>query len=291
MQTFKTNAEAGTMGLAILSGVLDSCAKSIATGKGAKITCFIATVNSQRSANALRQRFLQHSSLLKVTTGDNVQAMAEADIIIWAFKPYMVDEVLRVKGVREAIAGKLVISVLVGSPIAKLEDAAFHHSSRPSKKILFIKRAMPNVGAEYGQSMTVIEATKMEPYHEEISDWIFVQVGKISSVAPELFDIAGVLAGASSALMSVAFDGILDGAVSQGLKRADATKILTQSLVSLAACLENGEHPAILREKISSPKGTTIAGLLSLEEDRARFAYTKATIASTKRSQEITLQK
>ncbi len=70
------------------------------------------------------------------------------------------------------------------------------------------------------------------------------------------------------------------------MKRADANKILTQSLISLATLLQN-EHPAVLREKFSSPKGTTIAGLLSLEEDRARYAYSKATIASSERSKEI----
>ncbi len=92
-----------------------------------------------------------------------------------------------------------------------------------------------------------------------------------------------MLAGASAALLSIAFDGMLDGVVSQGLRRADAKKILTQSLFSMAKLLET-EHPAVLREKFSSPKGTTIAGLLSLEEDRARYAFSKAVIATSKRS-------
>ncbi len=63
---------------------------------------------------------------------------------------------------------------------------------------------------------------------------------------------------------------MLDGAISQGMKRADAMKILVGTLFSLAKLLEDG-HPAVLREKISSPKGTTIAGLLRLQEDRVRY--------------------
>jgi pyrroline-5-carboxylate reductase len=122
--------------------------------------------------------------------------------------------------------------------------------------------------------------------YEDLTEWMFSQLGKIAPVAPELYDVAGVMAGASGALLSVAFDGMLDGAVSQGMKRADANKILTQSLISLATLLQH-EHPAVLREKFSSPKGTTIAGLLSLEEDRARYAYSKATIVSSERSKEI----
>lgn len=99
------------------------------------------------------------------------------------------------------------------------------------------------------------------------------------------------MAGASGALLSIAFDGMLDGAVKEGLKRADAKKILTQALFSLATLLESGEHPAVLREKFSSPKGTTIDGLVSLEEDRARWAFGRAVVAATRRSKEIGEQK
>jgi pyrroline-5-carboxylate reductase len=87
-------------------------------------------------------------------------------------------------------------------------------------------------------------------------------------------------------LLSVTFNRMLDGAVKQGLKRADAKKILTQSLFSIAKLLET-EHPAVLREKFSSSRGTTIDRLLSLEEDRARYIYSKVVIVSTKRSLEI----
>lgn len=282
------------MGSSVLSGVMGSAAKSIAAGEEPKISRFIATVNSQKSADTLRQRFSKYSDIFQVTKGGNVEAMAKADVIMWAFKPYMVDEVLKGKGVQKSIAGKLVISVLAGSPVPRLEEAVAYPlglDNVPFDERFFVQRAMPNIGAEYGQSMTVMETAVMSPHHKDLAEWIFQQVGKTSSVSPENFGIAGVLAGTASASLSIAFDGILDGAVSQGLKRADARKILTQSLMSLVACLEAGEHPAVIREKVSSPQGTTIAGLLSLEEDRARYAYSKATIASYKRGQEISNQK
>ncbi|PMD53645.1 pyrroline-5-carboxylate reductase [Hyaloscypha bicolor E] len=283
------------MGAAILSGVLESCSRAQANGEEPKISRFIATVNSEGSADALQRRFEAYADRFDVRRGENVTAMREADIVLLAFKPYMVDLVLRQPGVREALAGKLIISVLVGSPPAKLEEAIFNRDSdfdwgeiprKEQGKPLYIKRAMLNIAAEFRESMTVIETTNMPRQYEEITEWIFLQLGKIQPVAPDLFDIGGVLAGASGALLSVAFDGMLDGAVKQGLKRADAKKILTQSLFSMAKLLEN-EHPAVLRERFSSPKGTTIDGLLSLEEDRARYAFSKAVIASTKRSLEI----
>jgi pyrroline-5-carboxylate reductase len=291
----KSDISLGTMGTAILSGVLESCSRASAKGEEPKMSRFIATVNSDSSAEALRKRFDGNTHQFEVRKGKNVTAMREADIVLLAFKPYMVDLVLRESGVREALAGKLIISVLVGSPPAKLEEAIFNEASdsdwgeisRKEKRTpMYIKRAMLNIAAEFRESMTVIETTNMPKEYEDITDWIFLQLGKIQPVAPDLFDIGGVLAGASGALLSVAFDGMLDGAVKQGLKRGDAKKILTQSLFSMAKLLEN-EHPAVLREKFSSPKGTTIDGLLSLEEDRARYAYSKAVIASTKRSLEI----
>ncbi|KAH7408036.1 pyrroline-5-carboxylate reductase dimerization-domain-containing protein [Cadophora sp. MPI-SDFR-AT-0126] len=277
----------GNMAGAILSGVLDSCAKTQAAGEP-RISRFVATVNSEGSAKRVKSQFDKYSDRLQVIQGDNVKAMREADVVLLGFKPYMIDLVLTVDGVREALAGKLVISVLAGSPVEKLKAAIFHAGPKiADEKPFFIKRAMMNMAAEYGQSMTVLETNPLIPKeHEDLVEWMFSQLGKTAPVAPELYDVAGVMAGASGALLSVAFDGMLDGAVSQGMKRADANKILTQSLISLATLLQN-EHPAVLREKFSSPKGTTIAGLLSLEEDRARYAYSRATIASSERSKEI----
>lgn len=275
------------MASAILSAVLESCAAIQAAGDEPRFSRFTATCNSASTVMGLEARFSTYADRLSVWRGENIKAMQEADVILLGFKPYMIDLVLRKEGVREALAGKLVLSVLAGSPVAKIENAIyFSEPRREDEKPFYIKRAMMNLAAEFRESMTVIETSDMPHEYEELSNWIFLQIGKIAPIAPELYDVGGVLAGVSGALLSVAFDGMLDGAVSQGLKRADATLILRQSLISLAKLLEN-EHPAVLREKFSSPKGTTIAGLLSLEEDRARYAYSRAVNASTERSKDI----
>jgi len=280
----------GTMGAAILSGVMESCSATEDAGDKPRFTRFTATCNSVATAKGLEARFSQYSDRFQIMRGENVKAMQEGDVILLAFKPYMIDLVLKNEGVREALAGKLVLSVLAGSPPAKINNAIYASGPRgEDEKPVYIKRAMMNLAAEFRESMTVIEITDMPHEYEEVSDWIFSQIGKIAPIAPDLYDVGGALAGAGGALLSVAFDGMLDGAVSQGLKRADAKKILTQSLFSLAKLLEN-EHPAVLREKISSPKGTTIAGLLSLEEDRARYAYSRAVNASSERSKAIGMQ-
>ena len=275
------------MATAIVSRVVESCEETRATGADPRISRFIATVQSQMSEERLRSTFARYSHSFNITRGDNLTAMREADIVLLGCKPYMAKEVLGADGVRDALQGKLVMSVLVGSPVEKLE--AIIYGSGPPKKEhkCYIQRAMPNIAAELGASMTVIESTSMPHHFQDVSNWIFSQVGKIAPVAPELFDIGGVIAGTTGAFVSVALDGLLDGAVNQGLKRADAKKMVTQALFGLAKLLENGEHPAVLREKCSSPRGTTIDGLLQLEEDRVRYAFSKAVIASSKRSREI----
>jgi pyrroline-5-carboxylate reductase len=274
------------MGAAILSCVMDSCAKTQETGEEPRIAKFIACVNSKGSAEGLESRFEKYSDRLTVLQQDNIKGMKDADIVLLGCKPYMAEKVLTAEGVQEALKGKLVISVLAGTPVPKLQSfiwgLSVYAKGGPQ---CFVVRGMCNIAAEFGESMTVIETADIPENLLELTNWIFLQLGKITPVTPDLFDIGGVLAGPSGAFLSVAIDGILDGAVSQGLKRAQARTMMTQSLVGLAKLLGEGNTPDQLREKFSSPRGTTIAGLLSLEEDRVRHAFSKAVIASSHRSQ------
>ena len=276
------------MGSAILSSLLDSCAKTQETGEEPRITKFIACVNSKGSAEGLNSRFEKYSDRLTVLHQDNVKGMKAADIILLGCKPYMAEKILTAHGVRKALKGKLVISVLVGTPVPRIQSLIWDLSEdSKGQPQCFVIRGMCNIAAEFGESMTVIETIEMPGDLFDLTNWIFLQLGKTMSVTPDQFDIGGVLAGPSGVFLSLAIDGILDGAVSQGLKRAQARKMMTQSLVGLAKLLEEGNTPDQLREKFSSPRGTTIAGLLSLEEDRVRHAFSKAVIASTHRSQNM----
>ncbi|KAI0998547.1 hypothetical protein K3495_g9649 [Podosphaera aphanis] len=296
----------GNMGSAILSRVMEACERARDKGCEPPFHRFFATVKSENSCYNLLSRFSAYQTRFRAYCGENDLWIDASDVIILAFKSDLIESVLSQKGVRDALAGKLVISVLVGAPQQRLIDAISKSESSaadekrssvysnityiPSDKPPYIKRAMMNIAAEYGQSITVIESTqsvdKNESY-ENITRWIFEQCGRTSFISPETFDIGGMLSGASGALLSVALDGLLDGAVAQGLKRSQAKEIVTQSLVSLATLLENGVHPAVLRENFSCPQGMTIAGLMSLEENHARWAFTKAAIATTERSKQL----
>lgn len=275
----------------ILSSLLESVAKAESTGAQFPINKFIATVNTEASAHRLETRFRKHSKRLRVFYGDNVAAMEEADIIMLGCKPYQAQAVLTAEGIRKALNGKLLISVITGKTSEKLEsfiygDVALSSDAEPR---CYIRRATPNLAAELRASATVVqvETTALPPHFATAMEWIFLQIGTIHGAAPDLYDVASAMGGTAPSYLSVALDGLLDGAVQQGLKRPEAKKILTQAIIGLAKVLDSGEHPAMLRENTASPRGTTIEGLLSLEEDRVRHAFSKAMIRTTMRSLEI----
>lgn len=285
---------------------MEACECARVKGVDAPFDRFFATVSNDKSRLNLLNKFSSYQNRFRAYCGENDLWMDAADVIILAFKPCLVEEILSQKCVRDALAGKLVISVIVGVSHQRLSNAIFKPlssiqntkkallssdvSHAPPDKPAYLKRIMMNIDAEYGQCITVIESPPPSNHNtafENLTKWIFEKCGKIFYMEEDDFEIGGVLSSASVALLSVAFDGMLDGAVSQGLKRAQAKEIVTQSLISLATLLQNDTHPAVLRENFSTPQGITIAGLMSLEEDRTRWAYCKAIIASSERSKKI----
>ncbi|KAF7855432.1 hypothetical protein EAF04_010175 [Stromatinia cepivora] len=299
----------GTMGTSILTGILNAKSKGAATDSN--INTFIATVHTMTSMERLRKQFYSRESRVNILVGNDgvLQAMQKADIILLACKPYMIEGVLSMQGVKEALGGKLVISVAVGTPVTKMATAlGFVESSqgkgkeKETKEITII-RAMPNLAAGFGESNTVVEISPCMPLstqNKNIVRYIFGCVGSIVEVGPGQYDAASVLAAASMAFLTVAIDGILDGGVKEGIKRAEGRDILVRSLKGLVGLLEGkggdekegnangkGRTGDEIREQFSSPRGTTIEGLVGLEEDRVRYAYCRSVMRATKRSLEM----
>jgi pyrroline-5-carboxylate reductase len=201
----------------------------------------------------------------------------------------MADDVLSTEGVKEALAGKLVISLLAGQTPQNLAriiresstDLNGVKSSGATEPV--IVKAIPNMGAQFRQSITIIE-TPEEPIPEhmtEVVEWMFKQVGEIKYLPQSQMDLGSVLVGAALAAMTVPIEGILDGCVAEGLRRNDAMEMLLGGLRGLSAALESGIHPAVLRESISSPRGCTIQALLTLEKAGSRADYAEAIINGT----------
>lgn len=279
------------MGSAILGGLLSATRTSESTSKFSK---FIINTKSASSAERLRAEYKADAARLDIRHGQNVSAMQDADVVLLACKPFLVAGILREPGVRSAMAGKFVISILAGMSPAEIEACIDHASptadgdSRDTadggegSDARNIVRAMPNVAARLRQSMTIIEADPaLSAERAALLTWMFEQVGHVKYVAAEQFDAAGMLVGASMAMFTVPLDGLLDGCVVEGIRRPEAQEMAAQVLQGMAALLKDGAHPAVLRESIASPRGCTIQGLMTVERRGVRAAFADGMIDGT----------
>ena len=259
-----SNINQGNMGSAILGGILDATRSDHPSDS--KISRFIISTKTAQSAERLRSTFKADESRIRFLHSQNVQAMKDADIILLGCKPYMAEDILGQDGVRDALAGKFVISILAGTTTQDLAKFIYKDSPGSEEKRPFIVRTQPNVAASVRKSMTIVEIPD-PALTESLSDvlaWMFEQIGNVKFLTADLFNVGTILVGASMGILSVPVEGMLDGGVAGGLRRAEGLECIAQTLSGMAELLKSGTHPAILRENISSPRGCTIQSILRL---------------------------
>ncbi|KAJ5746571.1 hypothetical protein N7520_011753 [Penicillium odoratum] len=273
----------GNMGGSILRGILDSAFSSNSEVQSRPISKFIACTKTAGSAERLRAALSEEQTPhVKVVSDMIVETMREADIVVLGFKPFMADDVLSMKGVKEALAGKLVISLLAAQTPKNL-TRIIQGSDLSSDASPTVVQVIPNMGAEFRQSMTIIRTpdTPLPVEMKEMLEWIFNQIGWIKYLPESQMDVGSVLVGSALATLTVPIEGILDGCVAEGIKRPDAMEMVLRGIRGLSAALEAGIHPAVLRESISSPRGCTIQALLALERAGSRAVFADAIINGT----------
>jgi pyrroline-5-carboxylate reductase len=213
-------------------------------------------------------------------TQDNRAAVQEAGIIVLSVKPQVLGAVL--DEVAPAVDGsKLVISIAAGVPLTAIQG-------RLGKGCRVI-RTMPNVPALVGASATALVRgeSATEPDLEQARA-LFDAVGKTVVVEEHLLDAVTGLSGSGPAYAFVIIEALADAGVNMGLPRAVAQELAAQTLLGSAQLvLESGDHPGKLKDQVSSPGGTTIAGLQRLEAGGLRAALYDAVEAATRRSQEL----
>ncbi|KAG5969598.1 Pyrroline-5-carboxylate reductase [Claviceps cyperi] len=287
----------GTMGIAILNGILTSlaeingprplqCSTSGTSTPGEERpqslpSRFIACVRSAESAKRVKSALWEHSSIVKVVQNDNIAAVQQAQVILLGCKPYMVNNVLGQPGMADALKGKLLISVCAGITAEHMEIAL--HGSVPSTSPdedgrCRVVRAMCNTAALIRESMTVIGITEppLPAQSKTLVTWIFKRIGDVVYLPSNNMDASTALCGSSPAMFALMLEAAIDGAVAMGLPRAEAQRMATQSMRGMTGLVQSGEHPALLREKVCTPGGCTIGGLLVLEEGRARGTISRA---------------
>ena len=211
---------------------------------------------------------------------DNQAVAAQAEVLLLAIKPQVFTAVVAALDTEKIQArSPLVISILAGTTLSQLETAF------PACPVV---RAMPNTPATVGAGMTAIAAGQQAlPTHMAQARRIFEAVGEVVEVPESLLDAVTGLSGSGPGYVAIMVEALTDGGVAAGLPRAIAAKLALQTVKGTAQLLESGLHPAELKDRVTSPGGTTIAGIAHLERSGFRSALIEAVRAATLRSQEL----
>ncbi len=253
----------GVMGSAIVSRLLTQ-----GTYQSTDIIISEPTVSQQAS---LHQQYG-----VEVTGDNNLAAMAP--VLLLAIKPQIFERV--VADLKQPNPSQLVISILAGVSIAQLERAF------PDRAVI---RAMPNTPATVGMGITAISASgHVQPQHLDLATQIFQAVGEVVTVPESLMDAVTGLSGSGPAYVAIAIEALADGGVAAGLPRPIADRLALQTVLGTAQLIKESHlHPAQLKDRVTSPGGTTIAGIVKLEQSGFRSALIEAVIAAANRSQEL----
>lgn len=228
-----------------------------------------------RKLAALRRRFKVAAA------GDNVALVRGSRLVVLAVKPQIIDAVLA--EVRPVVTPKvLFLSIAAGVTTARLEAGL-----GPEARVL---RAMPNTPALLGKGMSVlVRGRRASGADERLGLRLLRAVGRAVALRHErALDAVTGLSGSGPAYLYLFAESLIAGGVHAGLPRGLATELVLQTLSGAAAMLqETGETPEALRAMVSSPGGTTLAGLGELERRGFRNAVTAAVVAATRRAEEL----
>jgi pyrroline-5-carboxylate reductase len=234
----------------------------------------VATVAHEERAGALAKKLG-----ISVTT-DNVAATKKADIVLVCVKPQVVQGLM--EEIRpSARPEQLVISVAASVPTAAIENAL-------GGKVAVV-RAMPNTPCAIGQGMTALcKGAHAGARELEIASDLFRVVGRTVVVDEKHMDAVTGLSASGPAYIYIILESLAEAGVKVGLPRDVATLLAAQTALGAAAVvLETGDHPALLKDAVTTPAGCTIDGIMELEEGKLRVTLIKAVVKAAQRAKEL----
>jgi pyrroline-5-carboxylate reductase len=224
-----------------------------------------------------RRKFWQQEYGVQATTDNS--AVMSAKTVLLAIKPQILELVATNLSFGDRFV-PLIISILAGVTLQRLESA---FTGCP------VVRVMPNTPATVGAAISAIAfGDNITSDQIESVQQIFAAVGEVVIIPESLMDGVTGLSGSGPAYVAMMIEALADGGVAVGLPRAIAQKLAIQTVFGTAKLLqETNIHPAELKDRVSSPGGTTIAGVAALEKGGFRSATIEAVKASYQRSQEL----
>ncbi|KAK9841115.1 hypothetical protein WJX74_000217 [Apatococcus lobatus] len=210
----------------------------------------------------------------------NVDVAKNSEVIFLAVKPQYVATVL--KEIKQHLTDQhIVVSIAAGIPLAAMKDSA-----GDDKRLV---RVMPNTPCLVGETASAMcLGGKANDADGDIVKTLFNAVGTIFKVDEKLLSAVTGLSGSGPAYVFVMIEALADGGVRAGLPRDIAQQLAAQTVLGSAKMvLDTGKHPGALKDMVTSPAGTTIAGVHELERCGARAAFINAVLAATTRADEL----
>jgi pyrroline-5-carboxylate reductase len=233
-----------------------------------------ATVQHEERAKMLAKK-------LNIQVGtDNAAAVQGSDIILVAVKPQVVQEVIReIRG--HITPAQLIVSVAASVPTSMIEGGL------PEK--VPVVRAMPNTPCSIGSGMTAVCKGKYaDAAHVAMTCSMFDVVGRTVVIDEKHMDAATGLSASGPAYIYIILESLAEAGVKVGLPRDVATLLAAQTTLGAArVVLETGDHPALLKDAVTTPAGCTIDGIMELEEGKLRVTLIKAVVRATQRAKEL----
>ena len=232
---------------------------------------------------------------------DNRSLVEAADLVVFAVKPQILPAVLPEiadcfqETSADAGRGKIILSIVAGVTIGRiregLEKAAAREEASSAAPVFRIVRAMPNTPALVGEGMVGYCFEDPDLFTEEEKELVkkfFMSFGRAEEVSEKLLSAVTAVSGSSPAYVYMFIEALADSGVRAGLTYDKAITFAAQAVLGSAKMvLETGIHPAILKDNVTSPAGTTIEGIAALEEAGFRDAILKASRACIKRAEEL----
>jgi pyrroline-5-carboxylate reductase len=231
-------------------------------------------------AEANRLQVQKHFPGQVFVAGSNKELVREVEVILLAVKPQVVGKVLD-EIVNDLDPGQLLLSIAAGVPLKTIEAATAGK--------LPVVRIMPNTPALVQKGMSALAPGSLASRrHMALAAEIFSRVGKTVEVNETLMDAVTAVSGSGPAYVFLVIEAMLDAAVGIGLNRDLARKLVIETVLgSTELVKQTGKQPMELKDMVTSPGGTTIAGLAKLEENGLRHAFNEALKRACRRSQEL----
>lgn len=256
----------GKLGEALISGMLDAGI--------VKKEQFIATAAHRERLDLIQKK------LGIETTLSNGEAVRKAQLVLLCVKPQTVEEVIR------QIADDLTLDHLLISVAASVSSKLIENIL---DKPIPVIRTMPNTPCLIRKGMTAISPGRnARPEHVEQARMIFDAIGRSLIVDEKHMDAVTGLSASGPAFVYIIIESFIEAGVKVGLPREVATKLAAQMVLGASSMvLETGEHPAKLKDIVTTPAGCTIDGILELEEGGLRVTLIKAVVRATERAKEL----